>query len=84
MLHFRVVVDISCRETPPKQPHVFSTNPPTQHSVDQHSLSTYRLASFASAPGSTPLGTAQSPRSSEAAHRARIVAQLNDIVPRLP
>ncbi|RYP80868.1 hypothetical protein DL769_002246 [Monosporascus sp. CRB-8-3] len=69
--------------TPEKPSHTFSVQPPTNHPVDQQSLSTYRLATFANAPGSVPLGTGQSPHAVEAAHRARAAAQLNAISSRL-
>ncbi|RYO79763.1 hypothetical protein DL766_001075 [Monosporascus sp. MC13-8B] len=71
-------------QTPKKPAHTFSVQPPTKHPVDQQSLGAYRLTIFANAPGFVPLGTGQSPESVDAAHRARVVAQLNATTPGLP
>ncbi|RYP16370.1 hypothetical protein DL765_005150 [Monosporascus sp. GIB2] len=71
-------------QTPEKPAHTFSVQPPTKHPVDQQSLGAYRLTTFVNAPGSVPLGTGQSPKSVEAAHRAQVAAQLNAISPSLP
>ncbi|RYP07013.1 hypothetical protein DL765_009282 [Monosporascus sp. GIB2] len=68
-------------QTPEKPAHTFSVQPPTKHPVDQQSLGTYRLTTFANAPGSVPLGTGQGPKSVEDAHRARVAAQLSAISP---
>ncbi|RYP06433.1 hypothetical protein DL764_003169 [Monosporascus ibericus] len=74
----------SFSQTPEKPAHTFSVQSPANDPVDQQSLGAYRLTTFTNAPGSVPLGTGLSPKSVEAAHQARVAAQLNAISSHLP
>ncbi|KAI1402453.1 hypothetical protein F4819DRAFT_454540 [Hypoxylon fuscum] len=77
----------ACNGTTPSKPnHHFSYNPPTAHPATTHDLRSYSLKRFKSSPNSVPLAHAAThdPHDAETTHQARIVAELDAILPRLP
>ncbi|KAI2631439.1 hypothetical protein GGS26DRAFT_557705 [Hypomontagnella submonticulosa] len=68
--------------TPDKPSHHFSENPPTPHPADKQSLGGYRLERYEKGPDSVPLGHVQP--ASSGTRKENVVAELNNIISRLP
>ncbi|OTA53216.1 hypothetical protein K449DRAFT_440256 [Hypoxylon sp. EC38] len=70
---------------PSKPRHHYSESLPTLHPVDGQSLRTYRLERYENAPYSVPLANfqTQDPGTIQAAHKAKVSAELRAILSRL-
>ncbi|KAH8164609.1 hypothetical protein CIB48_g3644 [Xylaria polymorpha] len=71
-------------QTPSKPGHYFSAHPPTSDANSSQALRDYSLAAFIRAPNSTPLSSSLSAQEIEAAHRARVAAQIKELERHLP
>ncbi|KAI0864035.1 hypothetical protein F4860DRAFT_511406 [Xylaria cubensis] len=73
-------------QTPSKPGHYFSTHPYTSTSSTNGSQAfrDHSLATFMGAPNNTPLASTRSAQEIEAAHQARVAAQINALADRLP
>lgn len=77
-------LDYRDRQTPSKPGHYFSAHPPTSDANSSQALRDYSLAAFIRAPNSTPLSSSLSAQEIEAAHRARVAAQIKELERHLP
>ncbi|KAI1261159.1 hypothetical protein F5Y18DRAFT_431461 [Xylariaceae sp. FL1019] len=71
-------------KTPTKSSHYFDANPPTGRSDSNREQEDYRISRFTNGPSSTVQPSNHSAQDIEAAHRARVAAELRALQPRLP